>query len=420
MLTRFYIDNFKSLVNFDLPLSHFNCLIGLNGAGKTTLLQALDFASHVMSGEVDKWLHARGWVPADLISRLGKKSNIELAIELEVDGRLVRWEGTFNRTRLACTREVAKVVNLRADGSWLADGSLRFDGTFYELNRGKYWHSPDGSGPAQWNDIPFNYMGSLLSQLKDNQLSALLRKLRDSIQAIRSLDLLSPEQLRRKTRLSDLADDIGGSGQQLGAFIHQLKPTEREQLLVALKRYYPQVTKIHTSVLRGGAIKLELHESYQSNTNDEQLGLFPEDLFPEDLVTEARHINDGMLRLLAILAQQFSPYEFVLFDEIENGVNPEITEALVDALVHSPKQLLVTTHSPLVLNYLEDEIARSSVVLIYKRPDGVSRAVRFFDVPIAAERLECLSPGESMLDLSLQRVAESAELMHSIAANMGA
>lgn len=417
MLTRFYIDNFKSLVDFELPLSHFNCLIGLNGAGKTTLLQALDFASHVMSGEVDKWLHARGWVPADLISRLGKKSNIELAIELEIDGHLVCWEGTFNRTRLACTREVAKIVNLRADGSWLADGSLRLDGTFYELNKGKYWHSPVGSGPAQWNDIPFNYMGSLLSQLKDNQLSALLRKLRDSIQAIRSLDLLSPEQLRRKTRLSDLADDIGSSGQQLGAFIHQLKPIEREQLLVALKRYYPQVTKIHTSVLRGGAIKLELHESYQSESeiSEGQSGLFP-----EDLVTEARHINDGMLRLLAILAQQFSPYEFVLFDEIENGVNPEITEALVDALVHSPKQLLVTTHSPLVLNYLEDETARDSVVLIYKRPDGVSRAVRFFEVPMAAERLKCLSPGESMLDLSLQRVAESAELMYSAAANTGA
>ena len=150
------------------------------------------------------------------------------------------------------------------------------------------------------------------------------------------------------------------------------------------------------------------------------MGLFPEDLFPEDLITEARHINDGMLRLLAILAQQFSPYEFVLFDEIENGVNPEITEALVDALVHSPKQLLVTTHSPLVLNYLDDEIARDSVVLIYKRADGISRAVRFFDVRVAAERLECLSPGESMLDLSLQRVAEAAEQMRTTSANQGA
>ena len=134
-------------------------------------------------------------------------------------------------------------------------------------------------------------------------------------------------------------------------------------------------------------------------------------LFESDMVTEARHINDGMLRLLAILAQQFSPYEFVLFDEIENGVNPEITEALVDALVGSAKQLLVTTHSPLVLNYLEDDVARQSVLLIYKRPDGVSRAVRLFDVPMAAERLECLSPGESMLDLSLTRVAEAAEQM---------
>jgi len=129
----------------------------------------------------------------------------------------------------------------------------------------------------------------------------------------------------------------------------------------------------------------------------------------QDMVTEARHINDGMLRLLAILAQQFSPYEFVLFDEIENGVNPEITEALVDALVSSPKQLLVTTHSPLVLNYLQDDIARQSVLLIYKRPDGISRAIRLFDEPMAAERLECLAPGETMLDLSLTRIAELAE-----------
>jgi len=389
MLTRFEIDNFKSLVGFSLPLSRFNCVIGLNGSGKTTLLQALDFAAHVMSGEVKEWLIARGWSAADLASRLlGKKFNIELAIELEIEGRHLRWEATFNRTRLACTREVAKVTNLQMDGSWLLDGSHRQDGTVFELKGGKYWHRSESSDSTQWNEIPFNYTGSLLSQLKDNQLSPLLRELRERIKAIRSLDLLSPEQLRRKARLANLGDDIGSGGQQLSAFIHQLKLSEREQLLLDLQRYYPQVTKIHTSVMRGGNIKLELH-----------------------MVTEARHINDGMLRLLAILAQQFSPYEFVLFDEIENGVNPEITEALVDALVGSAKQLLVTTHSPMVLNYLNDKVARQSVLLIYKRPDGVSRAVRFFDVPMAAARLECLSPGESMLDLSLEHVAEVAEQM---------
>ncbi|MCX0435959.1 AAA family ATPase [Aeromonas veronii] len=406
MLTHFEIDNFKSLVGFSLPLSRFNCLIGLNGAGKTTVLQALDFASHVMSGEVREWLDARGWSAADLTSRLGNKSNIELALELDIDGLLLRWEATFNRVRLACTREEVKVRSSVLEGARQYEIIVRVDGAIYELKSGKYWHRSESADPSQWNEIPFIYEGSLLSQLKDNQLSPLLRELRERIKAIRSLDLLSPEQLRRKTRLSDLTDDIGSGGQQLGAFIHQLKAVQRDQLLQRLQRYYPQVTKIHTSVLRGGAIKLELHESYQATAQDGQ-----ESLLAQDMVTEARHINDGMLRLLAILAQQFSPYQFVLFDEVENGVNPEITEALVDALVNSSKQLLVTTHSPLVLNYLEDGIARQSVLLIYKRPDGISRAIRLFDVPMAAERLECLSPGESMLDLSLTRVAEAAEQM---------
>ncbi|WP_421227254.1 AAA family ATPase [Aeromonas enteropelogenes] len=406
MLTHFEIDNFKSLVGFSLPLSRFNCLIGLNGAGKTTVLQALDFASHVMSGEVREWLDARGWSAADLTSRLGNKSNIELALELDIDGLLLRWEATFNRVRLACTREEVKVRSSVLEGARQYEIIVRVDGAIYELKSGKYWHRSESADPSQWNEIPFIYEGSLLSQLKDNQLSPLLRELRERIKAIRSLDLLSPEQLRRKTRLSDLTDDIGSGGQQLGAFIHQLKAVQRDQLLQRLQRYYPQVTKIHTSVLRGGAIKLELHESYQATAQDGQ-----ESLLAQDMVTEALHINDGMLRLLAILAQQFSPYQFVLFDEVENGVNPEITEALVDALVSSSKQLLVTTHSPLVLNYLEDDIARQSVLLIYKRPDGISRAIRLFDVPMAAERLECLSPGESMLDLSLTRVAEAAEQM---------
>lgn len=402
MLTRFEIDNFKSLVGFSLPLARFNCLIGLNGAGKTTVLQALDFAAHVMSGEVQQWLDARGWSATDLTSRLANgKSNIELALELNIDGVPLRWEATFNRSRLACTRESIEALCYPVEH--LLTKELTLQQPLFVLRGGKYRLATIQQNQPQenqWQDIPFTYQGSLLSQLKDNQLSPLLRKLRERIKAIRSLDLLSPEQLRRKTRLADLADDIGSGGQQLGAFIHKLKADERNQLLQNLQRYYPQVTKIHTSILRGGAVKLELHERYNAHASG-----------TDDMITEARHLNDGMLRLLAILAQQFSPYQFVLFDEVENGVNPEITEALVDALVHSPKQLLVTTHSPLVLNYLEDDIARQSVLLIYKRPDGVSRAIRLFDVPMAAERLECLSPGESMLDLSLARAAEEAELM---------
>lgn len=204
----------------------------------------------------------------------------------------------------------------------LLDGSHRQDGTVFELKGGKYWHRSESSDSTQWNEIPFNYTGSLLSQLKDNQLSPLLRELRERIKAIRSLDLLSPEQLRRKARLANLGDDIGSGGQQLSAFIHQLKLSEREQLLLDLQRYYPQVTKIHQALCVEGTSNFELHEHYQASNSEGQASLLTNEP-ASDMVTEARHINDGMLRLLAILAQQFSPYEFVLFDEIENGVNPE-------------------------------------------------------------------------------------------------
>jgi energy-coupling factor transporter ATP-binding protein EcfA2 len=41
MITRLYADNFKTLVNFELPLGPMNLLLGANGAGKSTVLEAI-------------------------------------------------------------------------------------------------------------------------------------------------------------------------------------------------------------------------------------------------------------------------------------------------------------------------------------------------------------------------------------------
>ncbi len=69
-------------------------------------------------------------------------------------------------------------------------------------------------------------------------------------------------------------------------------------------------------------------------------------------------MNDGLLRVLAMLAQTGSDRTLVLLDEIENGINPEIVESLVKVLVATKQQLIVTTHSPMILNYLDDDIAK--------------------------------------------------------------
>lgn len=389
MITRFYIDNFKSLVNFDLELSKFTCLIGLNGAGKSTVLQALDFASALMvQGGVSEWLKQRGWLVNDIASNITKRKLIKLAITAEVvdvSGKIstLIWTATFDLAKQCCVRET------------LEGGVLRFfesDGQVYST--GNCLHSEPYSG-----DIDFQYQGSLLSQLNPNRLNGCTRLFKDCLTRLRAFDAFSPDYLRLPSdkNASNNKHDIGVDGALLAKFIRELSLENKDHLLASLQTYYPQIVAINTRlVLSTETIELEIVEQHGE----------------KNLKTKARHINDGILRMLAILAEQYSPVETLLFDEIENGINPEVIEKVVDALVASPKQIIVTTHSPMLLNYMSDAVAKESVMLIYKRADGATQATRFFDAPSAARKLESLAPGDAMLDVFLADIASEVEASH--------
>ncbi|HCZ8413737.1 TPA: ATP-binding protein, partial [Proteus mirabilis] len=379
-----YIDNFKSLLDFELHLSPFTCLIGLNGAGKSTVLQAMDFSSALMLGKVKKWLEERRWAPKELNSGLVTRKNIQIHIDLVIDHIHYRWQASFNRQMLCCTSEYIFKVD--------DNGNLE---TLFLLKDGRY------SVNNRLETVSFEYEGSILSQLKDEILGKEIKKIKERLCALRSLDLLSPQSLRQKVRKTE-RQDIGMGGEQLSAFLHQLKAEQKTLLIKQLQEYYPQITEIKTTAQRSGWVQLEVSEEFISNGKE------------ISLTTEARHINDGMLRLLAILAQQFSDLETLLFDEIENGINPEITEKIVDALVASPKQIIVTTHSPMVLNYLEDDVAKKAVVLIYRRKNGEVGAVKFFDLASANKKLNTLAPGDAMLDLYLTDMAKEADSLLGI------
>ena len=302
MIKRIYIDNFKSLMDFELNLAAFTCLVGLNGAGKSTVLQALDFISQQMRGDIDEWLSQRQWQARDIGSKLTAKKNIEIALQLEnQDHGLIEWKASFNRHSLRCTREEAT-----------SNGKLVLkveDGEFF-INKNV---SSEGSRSAS-HSIMFDYQGSILSQLKQNQLGPGLQVLKETLANIRSLDLLSPEHLRQRTR--DSAGHLGLGGQKLSAYLHEQGSEARQRLLAKLQTVYPQLTSIDTRSMRSGWKHLDIAEQFAKKT----------------LKTPARHVNDGLLRLLAVLSQLESDEQFLLFDEIENGINPELVEFLVDAL----------------------------------------------------------------------------------------
>ena len=161
-------------------------------------------------------------------------------------------------------------------------------------------------------------------------------------------------------------------------------------MIEQLQRFYPNLVDFKVSSLRSGWKKLTVLEQFSQQM----------------LETDAAHLNDGLLRILAVLTQAASDQSLILLDEIENGINQEVIETLVDTLVASPHQLLVTTHSPLILNYLDDDVARGAVQFIYKAPLGETRVRPFFKIPRINDKLRTMGPGDAFVDTDLKQLTK--------------
>lgn len=372
-ITEIQIKNFKSLVNFRLPLAHFNCLVGLNGSGKSTVLQCLDFLAQQIRGNLIGWLEERRWDKSDINSKLIKQNNIEFTVWLTTTkGEKIEWDASFNLTQMRCTREQIKLTNSNQILLQVVNSKYRITNSQNQL--------------ITLEHIFFEYQGSILSQLKDEVLNNILRELKNFFNHTFAMDLLSPELLRQRARSTDKS--IGLGGERLSAFLHTLTDEERQQLQATLNRIYPSFKRFEITSMRSGWKKLIFQEQFNG----------------EILETEARHIADGYLRILAVLAQLSQQQKFLLLDEIENGINPELIEFLMDTLVLATPQILVTTHSPMVLNYLEDEVAKAGVIYLYRTPQGETQAIHLFNIPSMQKKLQVMGPGAVYEDTLLTQL----------------
>lgn len=372
MIKSVRVVNFKSLAAVTIPLGRFTCLVGMNGAGKSTVLQALDFLSQLMRGDVQGWLDRRGWTAADLKCKLRTELNITFNVSFTTAaGGSLTWVGVFNRTDLRCTHESVVFQNGK-DVSTL----LRLNAQTYAL---------DG---REGQTIAFEYQGSILSALKDSELPAALLEFRDALRSVRSLELLSPDKLRKSARVSE--HDIGQGGERLSAYLDNIKGDRKTKLVELLQKFYPALVDYKITSQKSGWKKLSVFEQFGS----------------QKLETEAMHLNDGLLRILAVLTQADADRSLLLLDELENGINQEIVETLMDTLLQSRQQLLVTTHSPLLLNYLPDDVARKAVQFLYKTPQGETRCRSFFSIPRMAAKLDAMGPGDAFVDTDLRLLAQ--------------
>lgn len=381
MIRHLRIGNFKSMGDFFVPLGKLTCLIGLNGSGKTTFLQAVDFLAHVMSGEVEEWLKAREWSSRDLTCSLSAERLIGFSIDLEFpDLGKVCWNAFYNPAINRCTTEAVTTGERR-------DAILHSRSGEYLLR-----NAPEKASSS--NKIPFDYQGSILSRLKTDNPHLL--QLKKFFSELKSLELLAPHLMRQRAQT---AQDIGRGGEKLSAFLYGLPKEKRAHMIAALQTLCPHLIDFNITNQKFGWKKLAIQEQVTTG---------------KPIITEAKHINDGLLRQLAIVAQTYSNHQFLLFDEIENGMNQEIIGKMIEILLQARQQIVITTHSPQILNFLPDDVAKESVLFFYKDPQGLTCVRRFFSLPTTAKKLEILGPGEVYADTNLEELVQEALHLDSL------
>jgi predicted ATPase len=197
------------------------------------------------------------------------------------------------------------------------------------------------------------------------------------------------ERMRAPTSVKEVRH-IGLMGEELAAFLNTLKNLDPRQFRAVEKAVHsliPSITGIRTVVNKVGEVELSLMEG--------------------NVAMPARVLSEGTLRVLGLLALSGvkEPPALIGFEEPENGVHPrrirDIAKILESRAESGDTQLIVTTHSPILPNYIPREF-----LFVCRKKDG-STQVEHFSPPelfldsevesALEEGDERLSPGQLML-----------------------
>ena len=89
MIKRLYIDNYKSLVNFELPLQELTLLLGPNGVGKTSVLDVMFALRRLLRGEAK--VTDAGAFPSPTLTRWQKRDRQAFEVDVALEGDELRY-----------------------------------------------------------------------------------------------------------------------------------------------------------------------------------------------------------------------------------------------------------------------------------------------------------------------------------------
>jgi len=329
-----HIRNYKSIEQAVVRLSDLTVLIGTNGSGKSNFVDALSFVRDCVADSVDLAIQRRGgfsgllWRPASTSGSIGIRLVIDLPNE-DVADYAIELSGEQGRSTTV-TEE--RCVVTRAGGQ--ADCFSLKNGEFIEEIAGIRARIEPGRLAL--------FAASAASEY---------RNVYDFLMGIRSYGII-PEKLGEMQTVDpglQLRPD-GSNGASVLRRLNDTDPDRFERVAELLKSVVPGVTGIGTQLFGGRFESVRFEE--EGPTPDSPMSFM------------APSMSEGTLRVLGFLLAAYQPLapSVMVIEEPEANIHPAAAEVVTSVLIDASRrsQILVTTHSPEVLDYddLSDDVFR--------------------------------------------------------------
>ena len=357
-LTRLSASRYRSVRDDTIDIGALNLLIGANAAGKSNVLDALRFLHEgAVARDFGPAMFARGGI-IHLAWKGEEAQRTELTASLADGDAAFEWKVILKRNGYAFRVE----EHLTSQRSATEQPVL-----LLEAHDGKgWWWSGERSKKVPLKQEPTAC--ALAAAAADASFKA-----RDVAQFVRRWGFFDPSPFLLRRDWSSLSSSrLDPYGRNLAQTLHTLQRSSPE--------IFDGIVEATQSVL-GLPASIELRES------DDRFYFFQQE--PGlDYRVHQMGVSSGTLRMLALMTALLAQPETSLIgiEEPENYVHPAALNALAEHLTRAADrvQFVVTTHSPLLLDALDDPAAvrvvrrgsdGATTVLAKEDPEGVRRAL---------------------------------------------
>jgi predicted ATPase len=355
MLTRVHIENFKCLADTEVTLGGFNVLIGPNDSGKTSFLQALG----ILGGR-------------DL-------GDIQSLVWQKEQTRKVMFEASGPRHNPFVFR-----LNVYPASGDILENLAIGDRPLLESKRHSQQQKTVSFGTAQTNIAPNQRVLSMAAQWEQPP-----GPIANAVKLLQTSDTFEfdPKAMRSAVSATPNAtlNSVGGNlAGVLQAMLSGPDPQVRRDLESKLHEAIPTLKGVWVAP--------------QPNSTHEVQFTLNTDVRPP-ITIPCSQASDGAMLLLGFLVLVYgNTTQRLLIEEPENGLHPSRLKMVVDVLRristgeigNQPRQVILTTHSPLLLNFVEPEEVR-----IFRRDEKLGTKVDSMDkLPNVARLRKEFAPGE--------------------------